>query len=105
LLLLNLERLVPNIEYIPELPTTMIKENFEIYKTAKKRINELLKENLNNNQIVLLFVGSRDKRGKIWHNDCNTLDRAVTFLLKKLQVGGHLLRIFVGDRNEWYLKV
>jgi hypothetical protein len=91
----------PIIEEIPTRPKIMIHETFTDYDLAMKRIQELDEQNERNDQIILLFLASKDKMGQVWHHDCSILDKVVTFLVKKIQAGGHLLKIFVGDRKDW----
>lgn len=57
--------------------------------------------NVNNDQIVLFFVGTPDKNGRSWHADSNLVEKAVNYMLKKLQIGGFFLKIHVGNRAEW----
>jgi hypothetical protein len=92
---------LPLIEDVPMVNRDLKIETFHDYRLAKRRIQDLRATNLHNDQIILFFVGSIDSRGKMWHTDCNSVDRAITYLLKKLEVGGHFLKIHVGNRNEW----
>jgi len=95
---------IPILEDIPMTNKELVMETYELreYKKAKKRIQDLRATNLTNDQIILLFVGSIDATGKIWYTDCNLVDRAVYFLLRKLDIGGYFLKIHVGSRNQWY---
>lgn len=65
------------------------------------RIKELMESNRNNDQIVLFFVASRDRNGKVWHHDSNIAERAVSFLIKKIQAGGTFIKISTGNRTQW----
>jgi len=79
----------------------MITQTVNSYRQAKKIILELEETNVRNDQIILFFLASKDERGQIWNNDCHMAEKAVSFLIKKIEAGGHMLKIHVGNRRTW----
>lgn len=82
-------------------PPPLFKEKITCHKSLRFRLRDLERANINNDQIFLFFLGTPDKNGRSWHAESNTVERAVSFMLKKLQIGGFFLQVHVGSRLEW----
>lgn len=81
--------------------TLLIRETISKHQQLMQRVRDLERVNINNDQIVLFFVGTADKNGRSWHADSNQVEKALNYMVKKLKIGGFLLKIHVGYRNEW----
>lgn len=82
-------------------PPLLIRETVSQHKYLRQRIRDFEQINLNHDQIVLFFIGTPDKNGRSWHADSNQVEKAVNFMLKKLQIGGFFLKVHVGSRSDW----
>jgi len=92
-------------------PHFFFEERLIGYPAFQKRISELDELNLDNHQILLLFVGESDKLveledgtfhpSRVWHQECQILEDVVDLLKPQCQPTGWLIHVGVGSLEEW----
>jgi len=85
----------------PQTPR-LTEETVESYDGFRKRIDELQRLNVENDQIFILFTGNLEEgSSRTWCPDCNIFEDVIDFLKLKARPQGWFLKVRVGTVEEW----